>query len=131
MKENEYGNSIKEVLIVLICRPYDFKQRKRFKKDSGVFSYDILIDFYLVKNVEVEEKKKLIRYQMIKITEETFKKYKWQDFDTQRFLSDFKNVGQISAMAVDIPLPPRYNLNIRQPWSQPVRCDKNIILKIF
>ena len=46
----------------------------------------------LIKNVELGEKKKLIRYQMIKKTEETFKKYKFEDFDTAAFLSDFKDV---------------------------------------
>jgi hypothetical protein len=90
LKEKEYGNSIKKILTVLICRPYDFRQRKRYKKNDGVFSYDILLDFYLVKHVEISEKKTLIRYQMIKGTEEAFKKYKFDDFDTKSFLLDFK-----------------------------------------
>lgn len=56
-----------------------------------IFEYDILLDFYLVKNIEMEEKKKLIKYQIIKITEETFKKYKFENFDKASFLSEFKN----------------------------------------
>lgn len=90
INKNSYGSSIKEITIVLICRPYDFKQRKRFKKNAALFEYDILVDFYLVKNVESEEKKKTICYQMIKTTEETFKKYEFEDFATTAFLSDFK-----------------------------------------
>jgi len=90
--KNQYGTSINKIRTILIARPNDFKQRKRFKKDTGVFDYDILLDFYLIKNVELGEKKKLIRYQMIKKTEETFKKYKFEDFDTAAFLSDFKDV---------------------------------------
>lgn len=39
----------------------------------------------------MEEKKKLIKYQIIKITEETFKKYKFENFDKASFLSEFKN----------------------------------------
>ncbi len=31
-KKKNYGNSIKTIGVVLTCRPYDFKQRKRFKK---------------------------------------------------------------------------------------------------
>ena len=34
LNEKEYGSSIKQILVVLICRPYDFKQRKRFKKTA-------------------------------------------------------------------------------------------------
>lgn len=91
INKKTYGTSIKEVTIVLICRAHDFKQRKRFRKGIALFEYDILVDFYLVKNVELEEKKRLIKYQIIKTTEETFKKYKFEDFDTITFLSDFKN----------------------------------------
>jgi hypothetical protein len=94
-KENFYGRSIKEVTILLICRTHDFKQRKKYKKEARDFQYDILLDFFLVRNVELEEKKKLIRYQIIKITEETFSNYKFIDFDKAGFLSDFKNIVNI------------------------------------
>jgi len=90
-KEKLYGNSITEITIVLICRPEDLKQRKRFKKAKGVFAYDLIVDFYQVKNVEFEEKKKLMRYQMVKVTKETFKNYKFDDFDIKAFLLDFNN----------------------------------------
>jgi hypothetical protein len=89
--KNQYGSSINKIRAIVIARPHNFKQRKRFRKDAGIFDYDVILDFYLIKNVEPEEKKRLIRYLMIKTTEETFKKYKFEDFDTTAFLSDFKN----------------------------------------
>jgi hypothetical protein len=91
-REKYYGMSIKEIIILLTCRPYDFKQRKRYKREKAYFEYDILIDFFLIKNVELEEKKKLIRYQMIEITEEMLNKFKFEDFDKSAFLRDFKQI---------------------------------------
>lgn len=91
-KEKVYGSSIRDVTILLICRSYDFKQRKKYKKEAKRFEYEILLDFFLIKNVEIEEKKKLICYQMIKVTEETFSKYKLEDFDKTTFLNDFMQI---------------------------------------
>jgi hypothetical protein len=91
-KENSYGSSINELTILLICRAHDFKQRKKYIKKTRNLQYDILLDFFLVKNVVLEEKKKLICYQMIKITEKTFSNYKFIDFDKSGFLNDFKKI---------------------------------------
>jgi hypothetical protein len=91
IKAKVYGESIKKLVGLAICRGYDFKERKRFKKDTGRFEYDILLDFYLIKSLDLEDKKKLIKYQLIKITELTFSKYKFVDFDKAAFLADFKS----------------------------------------
>ena len=45
----KYGSSVKEIWVVVIAREHDFKQRKRFKKDTGHFEYDILLDYFLIK----------------------------------------------------------------------------------
>jgi hypothetical protein len=45
----------------------------------------LLADYYLIKNLEMEQKKAIIRKQMIEITEATFGKYKFADFDTIAF----------------------------------------------
>ncbi|MCG2615223.1 hypothetical protein LZZ85_13060 [Terrimonas sp. NA20] len=95
-REHQYGTSINEINALLILRGYDFKQRKRFKKDEALFTYDILLDYFLIKNVSMDEKKAIIRRQIVEITEATFSKYKFDDFNKQRFLSDLKtSVGEI------------------------------------
>jgi hypothetical protein len=38
----------------------------------------------------LDEKKKLIKCQMIAITDQTFSKYKFVDFDKAAFLADFE-----------------------------------------
>lgn len=92
LQEKHYGSSISKIVVIMTCMARDFKQRKRYKKDTKRFEFDILLDYFLIKNVELEEKKKLVRYQMVRITEETFSKYKFEDFDKAAFLSDFKQI---------------------------------------
>lgn len=53
--------------------------------------YDIILDYFLIKNSDIEEKKSIIRKRVIQITEQTFEKYKFQDFDKAAFLKDFAN----------------------------------------
>lgn len=88
----EYGSSVSEIFAVMICRGRDFKQRKRFKKEIKLLEYDILLDFFLIKHAEMEQKKEIIRRQMIEITEQTFSNYKFIDFDKSAFISDFKTI---------------------------------------
>lgn len=91
-KQKFYGKSVSKINVVMTCMGRDFKQRKRFKRAEGVFEYDILLDYYLVKNVTGEQKKGIIRKKMVEITEETFSKYKFDDFDKAAFLTDFKEI---------------------------------------
>src|SRR5690349_3010714 len=81
MHLQNYGIDISFIWIVLVCRPRDFKQRKRYKKNDLRFEYDILLDFFLIKNIGLEEKKVLIREQVIETTIQTLSKYKFQQFD--------------------------------------------------
>jgi hypothetical protein len=91
-ENKNYGSSISKINIVMTCMARDFKQRKQFKRDIKKFSYDILLDYYLNRNVIMEEKKNIIRRQIIEITEQTFSKYKFVYFDNAAFLSDLKNI---------------------------------------
>ena len=92
LKDRSYGTSIARIGTIMTCRPKDFKQRKRFKKDTKEFTYDILLDYFLIKNAELQEKKAIIRRQMVEITESTFSNYKFDDFDKATFLTDFKEI---------------------------------------
>jgi len=92
LREKNYGTSISSVGAIMICRARDFKQRKRYKKEHKDFAYDIMLDYYLIKNVELEQKKAIIRKQMIITTEQTFSIYKFEDFNKAIFLKDFKEI---------------------------------------
>jgi hypothetical protein len=90
--EKYYGTSVSRISVVMTCMAKDFKQRKRFKKDTKEFAYDILLDYFLIRHSEVAEKKAIIRRQMVEITEQTFSKYKFEDFDKAAFLADIKEI---------------------------------------
>ena len=87
-----YGTSVKKIWIVLGFQVKDYKQRKRYVKGERMLTFDILMDFQAVRNAQIEEKKKLVRAQLIETTEELLKKYKFEDFATDSFIVDFKNV---------------------------------------
>ncbi len=89
--ERNYGSSISKIAIVLTCRPYDFKQRKRYKKAEQRFEYDILLDYYLIKNLPLEPKKQVIKSQFYQLSDKAFEKYKFEDFDKSSFLRDLKS----------------------------------------
>lgn len=92
LAQKNYGASISRIGIVMTCMARDFKQRKRYKKDTKEFVFDILLDYYLIKNVDLEQKKSIIRKQMVEISEQTFSTYKFTDFDKTAFLSDFREI---------------------------------------
>lgn len=91
-KNKEYGNSISQIWVMLNALGYDVKQRKRFKKKFNLLQYDVLLDYFLIKNVELAEKKKIIRNQLIEITDQAFSKYRFEDFDKAYFLKDLKEI---------------------------------------
>jgi hypothetical protein len=51
----------------------------------------------MIRNVPMDQKKEIIRKQMVEITEKTFSTYKFADFNKTAFLSDFKEI--INAVA--------------------------------
>ena len=55
-------------------------------------TYDIIADFEEVKNADVMIKRTLITDRMIKVTEEVMSKYKFDDFDKDAFLKDWKEI---------------------------------------
>jgi hypothetical protein len=65
-KERYYGESLTEIRIIMNILGYDVKQRKRYKKDLRQLNYDVLLDYFLIKNVPKEEKRKIIDRQLSK-----------------------------------------------------------------
>ena len=92
MQLKDYGQSLSNISTILICRPFDFKQRLRFKKDLKRMDYDILVDFTLMKNASIEEKKVIVQKEIIGTTERVLSKYNFDDFDTSSFLMDLRDV---------------------------------------
>lgn len=92
LSQGQYGNSITKIRIILICRTRKLSQRKRFSKVSGIFDFDIILDIDRIKDATYDEKKKIIRNDIIAITEKTFDSYKFVNFQKEEFLLDFKQI---------------------------------------
>jgi len=89
LQVKDYGLSLQEIGVIVICRAHDFKQRKIYKKARALLDYDVILDFYLIKNLSMPDKIDLIKYQISAATEALIDKYKFQDFDKNAFLDDF------------------------------------------
>jgi hypothetical protein len=90
-KEVTYGNSIKTVDIILVCKEATRSPQKRYSKKDQEFYFVIILDFFLIMNSEsIDQKKRIISDQILGIANQTFRKYKFEDFDSVSFLNDFE-----------------------------------------
>ena len=87
-----YGTGIDQIFTIVIYRPVHLKQRKRYKRAKRFFTYDIILDYYLIKNIPLPKKRDLIRSQIIEITNETINGVDFVDFDKESFLKDFAEI---------------------------------------
>jgi len=73
-----------------MCRdPYlNFKQRIRFEKKSSWLSLDIMLDFDQFKNLDQNQRNKIAAEKFISEIPAIIAKYKFKDFDLERFSAD-------------------------------------------
>lgn len=88
--KRHYGESIKRVGIMLICRPTELNQRKRFTKSTETLLFDIIFNFNVMKDKDSQALKGIIRERIIKVTKYIFSKYNFQDFDKGALLRDLE-----------------------------------------
>lgn len=111
-KTKDYGDSIKSLIIGIVCVSPNFKQffkprKPKYTKDKKVlisqatnekfeiekcFEYDVEIDFESFRNISDNEAKKIIEKEIIKslkVFEEM--KLKIKDFNTAKFEEDLEH----------------------------------------
>ena len=90
--KKNYGRAISRIGVVISCLEREVEpQRKRFQKATKVFTYDIILDYLLIVATESkDEKKRIIKRQVVEVSEQTFSKYKFDGFDKEAFLRDLK-----------------------------------------
>jgi hypothetical protein len=93
-ESRSYGSTIARIGIVMTCLEREVgKPRKKFQKATGVFTYDIILDYPLISMTAMKvEKKDIIKRQIVEISEQTFSNYKFDDFDKDAFLRDLKKI---------------------------------------
>ncbi|MDR7212734.1 hypothetical protein [Flavobacterium piscis] len=86
-----YGTDLDKFVVVLMCRhtEYNFKQRIRFIKKEKALYMDIMLDFDLFVKITQEERNKIVFEKLIKEVPEIIAKYKFKDFDLDKFKEDW------------------------------------------
>lgn len=90
-EEEDYGSGLDGVIIFLICREpeFNFKRRIRYSRKDKKIYMDIMPSLPEFINLAPDERKRKVVDALLKEVPEVVGKYKIEDFDTQRFLSDF------------------------------------------
>ena len=95
--KKDYGSALKEIAIVLVCRPkgLNLKQRHRFDQKNGIFYVDIMLDYDLM--VSADNQTMEIHFfdsfrQMLPFLEKKkIKEFKFEKFraDLEELLSEY------------------------------------------
>ena len=86
----DYGSSVNGIFIVVMCRDYDFRQRRRFSKKEKILYLDVLLTFDKFKLLNPDQKKVQVLQEILSEISGTLSKYKFGDFDQERFEEDFR-----------------------------------------
>lgn len=86
-----YGSSVSAISIVLMCRDPDlnFRQRIAYTKADKVLGFDVMLSLEDFVGVSHSRRREIIAQSLCSETTRIVRKYKFDDFETERFLSDF------------------------------------------
>ncbi|WP_316810331.1 hypothetical protein [Pedobacter heparinus] len=92
--EKNYGCSVEGIIIVLMCQEpaLNLKQRIRHSKKEKSIYLDIMLDLLLFKQIDQEERNRIVAGKIIKEVPSIIEKYKLQDFDVIEFTTDLKKM---------------------------------------
>jgi hypothetical protein len=90
---NNYGESIKAIGIILMCQDprLHLKQRIRFSKKERILYMDIMLDLYEFIRINNDDRIRRVSKKLLEEIPPIIKKYKFEDFDLLRFESDLRN----------------------------------------
>ena len=91
--DRDYGSGVSEVAVILLCQIPELalKPRLRFAKKTKVLSMDVMLDLPSLIGIEMDERQRIVASRMLEDIPRNVLKYKIEDFDSQRFVSDFKS----------------------------------------
>ena len=90
--ERDYGDGVAGVTVVFMCQDPDLnlKRRIRFAKKEKKLYMDIMLDLPQMKVADYATRMKMVIERLLAEVPETVSKYKFDDFDTEQFISDFR-----------------------------------------
>ena len=101
----DYGPGLSEIFVVFMCRTPDleFKQRIRMDRKELVLYMDIFLDYHLMVKGPIERRWDHLARKLYDELPPIVAKYKLKDFDTQRFIADFRKFMEGTGMMNERP----------------------------
>jgi hypothetical protein len=96
----DYGPGLSEIFVVFMCRTHDleFKQRIRMDRKELVLYMDIFLDYHLMVKGPTERRWDHVARKLYDELPPILAKYKLKDFDTNRFIADFRKFMEGTGM---------------------------------
>jgi len=96
----QYGAGLSEIYVVFMCRTPDlkFKQRIRLDRKDLVLYMDIFLDYHLMVKGPTERRYDHLARKLYDELPPILAKYKIKDFDTERFIADFRRFMEGTCM---------------------------------
>jgi len=88
--ERDYGESVVSIFVVFMClrKDLNLKRRVRFAKAEKTLYMDIMLDLDEMMAATPKIRQKILVERLLKEVPETLAKYKFPDFDFNRFVAD-------------------------------------------
>jgi hypothetical protein len=88
----EYGSSVSDISVIMTCKERTYEPEAKYRKPKLKFYYDIIFDFFLIRDtVAIDQKIEIIKNQIKQISTEAFSRQKFTDFDKSAFLQDLSD----------------------------------------
>ncbi|MDQ1817651.1 hypothetical protein RBA41_30525 [Massilia sp. CCM 9210] len=102
----DYGEGLEKLVIDVICAKLldGLKPRIRFAKKTKYLYMDIMLDYDDFVRLTAEEKKERVMKRLLEDVPPIVRKYKFADFNTELFLSDFNRY--YSGLLAELPRTP-------------------------
>ena len=96
----DYGPDISYIFVVFMCRTPDlkFKQRIRMDRKELVLYMDIFLDYHLMVKGPTERRYDHLARKLYDELPPILAKYKLKDFDSERFVADFRKFMEDTGM---------------------------------
>lgn len=96
----DYGPGLNKIFVVFMCRSPDlkFKQRIRLDRKELTLYMDIFLDYHLMVKGPTERRWSHVARKLYEELPPILAKYRLKEFDTERFIDDFRNFMEGTGM---------------------------------
>jgi hypothetical protein len=91
--ERDYGDGLNRIGVMLVCQEPEFnlKRRIRLTKKDKILTMDIMLGLPEMKVADAQLRRHIVAERLLKEVPEVVSKYEIDNFDSTRFIDDFKS----------------------------------------